>query len=133
MRIILIRHGDAYSSNENPQRPLTEQGIAKAKKIGTFLRNTDLNPSLVYCSPKLRAKQTAEIIVEAMNLDKNVLEENDKILPNGNVEEFFDDVKDFDFDIIVVSHLPFVSFFASFVLSGALMWLLVLILVLLCA
>ena len=38
------------------------KGIKQARRVGTFLRESDLIPDLVLTSPVLRAKETAEIL-----------------------------------------------------------------------
>ncbi len=70
--ICLIRHGE---TDWNAQRriqgrtdiPLNEKGIQQARECRDFLKNSEWD--LIITSPLKRAKQTAEIINEALNID----------------------------------------------------------------
>src|SRR5690606_40156857 len=70
--ICLIRHGE---TDWNAQRriqgrtdiPLNEKGIQQARECRDFLKNSEWD--VIITSPLKRAKQTAEIINEALNID----------------------------------------------------------------
>jgi phosphohistidine phosphatase len=68
MKILLIlRH--AKSSWANPiladfDRPLKKRGKRDAPRMGRFIRQQDLVPDLILSSPALRARQTAQAVVE---------------------------------------------------------------------
>ncbi len=68
--ITFIRHGEVH----NPQRilygrlprfALSEQGRAEAQAVAATLR--DVPVATVYSSPLLRARQTAQAIVDALS------------------------------------------------------------------
>ena len=61
MRIYLVQHGEAKKENEDPLRPLTEEGIKNAEKVASYLAKLNLKIKKIFHSGKLRAKQTAEI------------------------------------------------------------------------
>ena len=61
--LLLFRH--AKSGWDTPDmrdfdRTLTERGIAAAKRMGTFVRDSGVLPDLVLCSPARRTCQTFE-------------------------------------------------------------------------
>ena len=65
MTLYLIRHATAAThglSGGDFVRSLVPKGIKQAHRVGTFLRESDLIPDLVFTSPVLRAKETAEIL-----------------------------------------------------------------------
>lgn len=65
LRLILIRH--AKSSWSEPRstdklRPLKKRGIKDAPRMGRYIRESGLNWDVLYCSPALRAKSTADLL-----------------------------------------------------------------------
>jgi len=42
MRIYLVQHGEAKKENEDPLRPLTEEGIKNAEKVASHLAKLNL-------------------------------------------------------------------------------------------
>ena len=69
MKLIYVRHGEVAI----PNGPLSERGIKQAE--GTIDYIAPEAPVKIYCSPQLRAKQTAEIIAKGLNLEVEVLQE----------------------------------------------------------
>jgi phosphohistidine phosphatase len=71
MDIYILRHGIAVARNQkryknDADRPLTEEGIDKMRKIARALKNADLRLDLLLSSPWVRARQTADIVAEAL-------------------------------------------------------------------
>ena len=68
--VYLVRHAIAAERGEDypddAKRPLTHNGIARMRKGVRGLRALDLRIDLVCTSPLVRAKQTAEILVEGL-------------------------------------------------------------------
>jgi probable phosphoglycerate mutase len=64
--IYLVRHGEYDNPrNINPGRlpvPLSSDGISQARKLCNYFK--DKNIAIIYSSPVLRCKQTAEIIAD---------------------------------------------------------------------
>jgi phosphohistidine phosphatase len=65
--VYLLRH--AKSSWDDPEladieRPLAPRGRKAAKKIARYLRDRDVHPELVLCSPAARARETLAAIDE---------------------------------------------------------------------
>jgi phosphohistidine phosphatase len=63
--LLILRH--AKSSWSNPSladidRPLNKRGKRDAPRIGALLRDQDLVPDLILCSPAVRAKKTAQAV-----------------------------------------------------------------------
>ncbi|HVP01706.1 MAG TPA: histidine phosphatase family protein [Solirubrobacteraceae bacterium] len=67
----LLRHGEAEPHGTRPDddRALTERGVAQARAAGAALAALGVAPQLVYTSPKVRARQTAEHACEALGVE----------------------------------------------------------------
>ncbi|TQV61708.1 MAG: phosphohistidine phosphatase SixA [Halothiobacillaceae bacterium] len=72
MQLILIRHapaGDrvewALTGQPDDERPLTKKGSAKMRDVAQGLARIFAKPRRVFSSPLLRARQTADILLEA--------------------------------------------------------------------
>ena len=71
MRLFIVRHAESYSNVQgkiysSTNLPLTEKGVRQAKAIKNFL-SKEIGTNAIkhaYCSRLLRARQTADIIVE---------------------------------------------------------------------
>lgn len=71
VELYLIRHAHAGNSvrwsGPDDLRPLTVKGRHQAERLGSLLAGAFVPPALLFCSPKVRALQTAEILAEATN------------------------------------------------------------------
>jgi len=83
--IFLLRHGEAYPEEVNPERPLTERGKKDTEKVAKALKNFGVKPEVIYTSPKLRAKQTAEIVASTLGVEE--VKETELLLPNADPKE----------------------------------------------
>jgi phosphohistidine phosphatase len=76
----LVRHAHAGDAErwDGPDelRPLTRKGRAQAARLGAFLLATGVRPDRIITSPLVRARQTAEIVGEALGLTP---EEDDRL------------------------------------------------------
>ncbi|GJL53958.1 MAG: phosphohistidine phosphatase SixA [Nitrospirales bacterium] len=76
MKCILLRHGiavDAEIWNEpDSERPLTREGIKKTHKAITGLSLLDCQPTHLLSSPFVRARETAELVLEIFNLHDGI-------------------------------------------------------------
>jgi phosphohistidine phosphatase len=87
--LYLVRHGLAGEhgsyTNDN-DRPLTEEGTQKTRQVARRLATLNLEFDLILTSPLVRAKQTAEILMDA-GLGKQ-LEEFSPLAPGGRIEDW---------------------------------------------
>ncbi len=64
MEVYIVRHGQILSNllkrHTNPFEDLTENGIKQAKELSEMIKN--INFDIIYVSPYLRARHTAEIL-----------------------------------------------------------------------
>ena len=58
MKFYLVRHGDALSAAENPQRPLSSDGRRRVQQTAGMALERSIQASVIYHSGILRAKET---------------------------------------------------------------------------
>ena len=66
MKVYLMQHALAYSSEEDQERPLSPAGIDQAKAAAKGIKRLGLTFDLIVTSPKRRAHQTAALIAEGV-------------------------------------------------------------------
>jgi phosphohistidine phosphatase len=73
--LLLLRHAKAENTepgSSDINRSLNERGKREAQAIGTFIRKQNLAVELVLCSPAVRARETAELVLSAAEVTANV-------------------------------------------------------------
>jgi phosphohistidine phosphatase len=108
MRLYFMRHGEA--SDDAPSddlRPLTDNGRARLLNAGKVLRKI-LDVDTVYSSPRVRARQTAEIIAEAIGKSVTI---RDELNFNFSIEALKILITGYDEDarLLLVGHNPSIS------------------------
>lgn len=71
MQVILVRHADAIDETpalRDPHRYLTPTGRRQAASLGDRLRWHDCEPTAAWTSPLVRAVQTTELIIVALQV-----------------------------------------------------------------
>lgn len=108
MRLYLVRHGDAVSEHVDFTRPLSQKGVEEVAKSAQYLKDQDVQLALVLQSQKLRAKQTARIIHEALQTPCPIKTEK-HLNPNDPLDQILVLIKDLKDDTLIVGHLPFLD------------------------
>lgn len=65
-RLLLLRHAQALSGADDAARPLTLRGCEDAARLGHHLAEKGPVPDTVFCSTALRARQTADLVLEGL-------------------------------------------------------------------
>ncbi len=117
MKVYLIRHGDAVSSDVDPQRPLSEQGRADIRKIASYIKPLGITVEHVWHSGKRRAEQTAEILAKSVSVMKDCAAHN-HLRPNDDITIIVEELEAYNTDIMLVGHLPFMAYLASLLVVG---------------
>ncbi len=113
-KLYFMQHGLAVSKTDNPERPLSEDGIKQTRGIAKQLLSSNTLISSIFHSGKLRAQQTAEIIADA--LDINTVSVIDGLSPNDDVALI---KQDLNVDkALYVGHLPHLEKLISSLVSG---------------
>jgi phosphohistidine phosphatase SixA len=66
MKIYLVRHGEALSTEADPERALSSKGKTEVQRAAEYVKRLDLHVPQILHSLKLRAQQTAEIFGAAL-------------------------------------------------------------------
>ncbi len=74
MKLYFVRHGQAESRDTWPQaqdhlRPLSEDGVRRMHTTARTFRKLGLQPAAILTSPLIRARQTADIVAEALGCE----------------------------------------------------------------
>jgi phosphohistidine phosphatase len=125
MNLYLLRHGlaadlDTSGLTKDSERPLTEKGERKLWKIADGMKALELSFDLILSSPYLRARQTAEIIAEALHARKKI-EFSEALTPAGSAKKLIELLKNITPEpdnILLVGHEPHLSEFISLLVSG---------------
>jgi phosphohistidine phosphatase len=116
MKVYLVRHGEAVSSQSDPERPLSKQGRAEIKKVASFIKPLGITVEHIWHSGKLRASQTAEILANVVTVKDCSARKGLK--PNDDITTIADELEAYDTTLMLVGHLPFVANLASLLVSG---------------
>lgn len=65
--LTLLRYAQAGGSEKNDsERPLTAQGMTMPARTAAHLRESGMVPQHILCSPALRTRQTAQLLIDAL-------------------------------------------------------------------
>jgi len=106
MKLYLVRHGEAVSEKEDPQRPLSGEGKKEVTKVAQFLKRAGVKVKEFYHSPLKRAQETAEIIRNTI-YPNGQLVAKDYLSPNEETDKMVYELSQSKDDMMIVSHLPF--------------------------
>ena len=116
MLLYLVQHGEAKSKDDNPDRPLTDEGRREVEAVMLLMmRFGAISASRVLHSGKLRAAETAEIIATKIDAES---EEVDGLSPNDDPDVWVERLQGTDRDTLLVGHMPHLSRLASRLLCG---------------
>jgi len=118
MKLLLAQHGAAQSKQQDPQRPLSEAGIADVNRVTNFINEAGITVEKVIHSGKLRAQQTAEIFAKLIPSEASI-EVNNSLNPNDDPATFCNQIENSLQDTLVVGHLPFMSNFLSLLMLNS--------------
>ena|SRR5947209_6420410 len=125
MNLFVLRHGIAVEHGaagyeDDDERPLTSKGERKVWMTAEAMEEMEISFDLILASPLVRARQTAEIVAEALKATKR-LELTDTLAPQESAEpfiEFLNDQRPEPADVLLVGHEPFLSGLISLLISG---------------
>lgn len=107
LKLYLVRHGQYVPIDISMTCPLSLEGEAEIKRLGSHLSRVRLKVPSIYHSSKSRARQTAEILADHLKSDHceylEGLEPNDPILP------MIRNIQSWSGDVMLVGHLPFIG------------------------
>jgi phosphohistidine phosphatase len=127
MEIFLLRHGLAVERGttgfkDDALRPLTPKGRRQLRKIAGAIKKLERDFDLIWSSPFLRAKQTAEIVASELKLKKR-LKFSNALAPGGAAAILLRQLerhKPAPKKILLVGHEPDLSRLVSLLVTGGL-------------
>src|SRR5882672_671424 len=125
MNLFLLRHGIAVERGtpgceKDAERPLTPKGERRLSQIADAMDAMGLKFDLILSSPYVRARQTAEIVADALGLKKK-LEFSESLTPDGDARSLIGVLNKLEpkpASVLLVGHEPFLSDLISTLTSG---------------
>jgi phosphohistidine phosphatase len=123
MRLWIVRHAIAADAGpptwSDADRPLTSEGRAEFRALCQHLARRDCRISAILASPLIRARQTAAILAEEMNLPPDQIEVTSLLKPGFNLESLIQYLATIPGQsVAVVGHQPDLGFAASQLVGG---------------
>ncbi len=121
MELYFFRHGHSEDAQgpdfDDFARKLTDKGIERTRAAGRGLVKLGVKPAKIFTSPRLRARQTADILAGALGVTPIAREEmnfgfNHKLLP-ALINEMSNDLS-----VMFVGHEPDLSILVSSLIGG---------------
>ena len=123
MDLYIVRHAIAVERGDpaypwDDDRPLTPEGIHKFRLAARGLEKLEVRPERILASPLIRARQTAEILRDAVQPHLEI-EYSPHLKPDADFGEALGAVAVLGAkSVAVVGHEPHLSGFAAYLLSG---------------
>ncbi|WP_150913470.1 SixA phosphatase family protein [Marinobacter halotolerans] len=116
MQLIIMRHGEAGYHSLDRQRELTEYGRQAVAEVAAQIAESPWRPRTLWCSPLVRARQTAAIASEILNCP---VYEKEFITPDDDPGKCLDAVlESSESKLMIVSHMPLVGSLATLFVDG---------------
>lgn len=118
MRLYLVRHGQAKPKADDPERHLTEAGVAQVHRTASFLHALEPAVGQVWHSGKPRAKQTADILAAALAC-RPAVAERAGLGPNDKTKALVKPIEQAAGQgLMIVGHLPHLGCLAGRLLAA---------------
>ena len=90
MKLYFLRHADALPGSDDARRPLSPHGCEQAEELGKFLAKAGILFDAAYTSPLVRARETARLLLDAMDSASRVRAESVDALRNETSQNDFE-------------------------------------------
>jgi phosphohistidine phosphatase len=117
LNLYILQHGEAVAKEIDAERPLSEQGIRDIRILALHMQNMGVQRGNVFHSGKLRAQQSARLVAETISPGVQPLQ-TEGLNPNDDPTVIIEDIEQMDENILIASHMPFVSRLCSTLLTG---------------
>ena len=104
MQLYLVQHGPALTKEQDPARPLSEEGYELVQRSAAHAGRLGIRVREILHSDKLRAAQTAAAFEASLRVPRR---ETEGLGPNDDVSRLRRDVQTMNDNLMVVGHLPF--------------------------
>lgn len=117
--LYLIRHAHASAAGIDAGRPLSVKGRGQVRRLADLLRaGGGFDPREIWHSPLLRARQTAELLAEALRLDV-ALREVSELGPDDAPDLVAARLDSFSRSLALVGHNPHLAALGSYLVTGS--------------
>ena len=123
MNLYLIRHAEAAPLGEggsasDSERPLTERGHEQSRQVAAGLQARGIRLGMVVTSPLLRARQTAEEMLQHWAAPAPELRVCDELAPGGKRKKLARVLEQLGTDVVaLVGHAPDLNLFCGWLLG----------------
>ncbi len=119
MKLWLMRHGEAGApSRRDADRELTAHGRQQVAEMAAHLKDQPL--AGIVCSPYVRARQTTDIVLEVLGVEKPTLIVP-WLVPDEPVQSVVRQLDSLpEGDLLLVSHQPMLGLLGSWLCEGSL-------------
>ena len=116
---IAVDRGDTAKPSDDRERALTPKGIKRMHKAAKGLLSLSLPFDRILTSPFERARQTAQIVAEALHMEDR-LEEIQELCPDQSAQDLVSGLAAYSSkkNILLIGHEPLLSRTVSYLLSG---------------
>jgi len=116
VRLYLVQHGRAKTEQQDPERPLTAEGVADVARVARHaIDHLGVRPGRVMHSGKTRARQTAEIWGRLLRIEPS---QADDLAPNDDPATWVGRLGAETNDLMLVGHLPHLARLAAALVTG---------------
>lgn len=116
MAIYLVQHGLSLPKDQDPEKGLSEKGIAETRLIAEVGRGYNVTVTAIVNSGKKRAQQTADIFAEYLNPPQGVTK-MEGLNPLDDYAGLATKIESAS-NTMFVGHLPFMSNLTAFLITG---------------
>lgn len=116
MFLYLVQHADSLARETDPEQPLSEKGGEDIKRVAGRLAASGVRPVQIFHSVKKRARQSAEILAEALKPVQGVSEQ-EGLAPMDPPELWAGHIRHEKRETMIVGHLPHLEKLASLLLA----------------
>ncbi len=118
MELYLIRHAHAVDGEDDARRPLSSRGRKQIRALTEFLASSGaLNPAEIWHSPLDRSRETAQLLVDGLELDAKLIEAPG-LEPGDDPADIAARLKKVREPLAIVGHEPHLSTLATLLVGG---------------
>jgi len=117
MFLYLVQHAKAKSEEEDPDRPLSEEGLFDIERVAAYVSQQGFAVDTIFHSNKLRAKQTAEVLAIHIKPSASITEK-DSMAPLDDPAIWAERLNGMTRSVMLTGHQPHLGKLASLLLCG---------------
>lgn len=120
MELYLMQHGQAVPEEENPEQPLSREGVAQIQYSAAAMKRMGIVFDAIVCSPKKRSRQSAALVAEGVNYPYSDIIETEKVKATAPADEAVSFLRELGAvqRVLIAGHLPSLARIASLLLGG---------------